>query len=232
MAGRAKVAASTAGEKIMLIVHIVAGSLALGAGALALFARKGGEWHRRAGMVFAMAMLVMTATGAVLAALKPEPLSVTAGLLTFYLVCTGVLTLRRTVAEARGTYRAFMLMALGVGAGALVTALPYVGQPRTGGLVVMLCIFGGVALLAAVADMRVLAAGHIQGAQRITRHLWRMGLALLIANLSFFLGQAKLLPQPLRPFGFVPVLVVLLVVIWWLVRVRWPRRRAVAARAA
>jgi hypothetical protein len=48
-----------------------------------------------------------------------------------------------------------------------------------------------------------------------------MGFALLIANASFFFGQAKLLPPHLRNFGLlsIPVLTVLLMTLFWLVRV-------------
>ena len=55
-----------------------------------------------------------------------------------------------------------------------------------------------------------------------------MCVALFIANASFFLGQAKVIPQPLRIF---PVLVILALfplapMLYWLVRLRVRRRPA------
>ena len=41
-------------------------------------------------------------------------------------------------------------------------------------------------------------ATFISGAQRITRHLWQMCVALFIAAASFFLGQAKVFPASVR----------------------------------
>ena len=96
----------------MLPIHIAAGLLALIAGALAMLARKGGGLHRRAGLVFVAAMLGMSASGAVLALLKPEWLSLSAGLLTFYLVATGWLAVLRPVAQSRRLLQALMCLAL------------------------------------------------------------------------------------------------------------------------
>src|SRR6185503_12894930 len=53
----------------VLPVHIVAGALGILSGTLALYAVKGAGLHRKSGTVFVAAMLVMAATGALLAAL-------------------------------------------------------------------------------------------------------------------------------------------------------------------
>jgi hypothetical protein len=77
----------------------------------------------------------------------------------------------------------------------------------------------------------MMRAGGLQGAQRITRHLWRMCFSLFIASGSFFLGQAKVIPKPIRilPLLAIPALLPLVLLFYWLVRVRftkWYRRRA------
>ena len=54
----------------MLVAHMVAGLLALLAGAVALSARKGGGAHRRYGKIFVAAMLAMAALGALMGARK------------------------------------------------------------------------------------------------------------------------------------------------------------------
>src|SRR5262249_54575692 len=83
-------------------------------------------------------------------------------------------------------------------------------------------VFGGVALLAALGDVRLVRGGGLQGAARPARPLWRLGLAVSIAPAAFFLGPSRRLPaflrhSPLRP---IPVLLVLAVMVYWLVRVR------------
>jgi hypothetical protein len=54
-----------------------------------------------------------------------------------------------------------------------------------------------------------------------------MCFALFIAALSFFIGQAKVIPEPFRNRGLLalPVLAVLVTMLYWLWRVR--RKRAV-----
>lgn len=209
----------------MVLLHIAAGLLALIAGAVALLARKGGAWHRKGGTVFACAMLVMSSTGALMAASKGERISVIAGVLTFYLVSTGWLTLRRPLQQSRGIVTAFMLVAFGVAAAGFAIGIQVGGNAKTAGWAPMFFVFGSVALAGALLDARLLRAGAIEGAHRLARHLWRMGFALFIANASFFLGQAKLLPPQWRNFGVLalPVIAVLLVTVFWLVRVHWKR---------
>ncbi len=81
------------------------------------------------------------------------------------------------------------------------------------------------AALAALGDARLLAGRRLDGRQRLARHLWRMGVAMLIATMSFFLGQADEFPAWLR-HGVTtagPPLLVLGTVLVHYVRVRWVR---------
>ena len=57
---------------IVLPLHILAGVFALLFGYIALYATKGATLHRKSGMVFVFAMVVMSLTGALIAALKPD----------------------------------------------------------------------------------------------------------------------------------------------------------------
>ena len=99
----------------MRLLHIIAGSLGLASGAVALCALKGAKLHRNSGTIFVYAMLVMSASGAVMAARQPTMAVVMAGVLTFYLVLTALLTVRRPVLELHWTDVVAMLMALTVG---------------------------------------------------------------------------------------------------------------------
>jgi uncharacterized membrane protein YfcA len=93
-------------------------------------------------------------------------------------------------------------------------------------------MFGTVALLATFGDLRVMRSWRTQGGFRIKRHLWRMCFALFIAALSFFIGQAKVIPAPYRNRGLLalPVLAVLVTMLYWLWRVR--RKRALRSMVA
>jgi uncharacterized membrane protein len=215
---------------ILLPIHIIAGLLGLASGAVALYARKGAKLHRQSGMIFVYAMLALSATGAGMATLQSQRVDTIAGVLTFYLVTTALLTVRRPGMNLRWIDAGAMLVGLTVGIvsvslgvealnSATGTVDEYPPAPAF--------VFGAVALLAAFGDARMLLARGLRGAQRLARHLWRMCFALGIAALSFFLGQADLFPEPIRimPLLALPVLVVLLLMVYWLARVLFTQWR-------
>ena len=82
-------------------------------------------------------------------------------------------------------------------------------------------------MLASVGDLRVMLGRRLDRMQRIARHLWRMCFSLFIAAGSFFLGQAKVIPKPIRIFPMlaIPALLPLVLLIYWLVRVRFTNWR-------
>lgn len=215
----------------MIVLHIVAGSVALLAAVVALAVTKGGSLHRRSGTAYVVAMLVMGLSGAGIAATRGVTISVIAGLLAAYLVTTGWLTVRLPVERMRAVLLVGLLVALGIGIAGLhfgvrALAAPAAGlTPETSGVPHL--VFGSLALLGAALDARLLKVGHIAGRQRLARHLWRLLVALVMANAAFFLGQADEFPAVLRqPFLLaLPVLASLLLIPYWLLRVLRGRGR-------
>ena len=206
------------------MVHVAAGGVGLVAGAIALSATKGAPLHRQSGLLFVYAMLTMSLTGAAIAAFAGVPGSVVAGLLAAYLCATALLTVRSRTAFSRRLDIAAMLVALSlaIAAAALgVDTLSLPGGSRDGQPAQIYFVFGTVALLAGLGDTHVVRSGALRGARRLARHLWRMCFALWIATASFFLGQAQVIPKPIRIPGLLvlPVLAVLVIMFYWLWRV-------------
>ena len=209
----------------MLSLHIAAGSLSLFAGTFALLTRKGSRLHRAAGLVFVTAMLIMAASAIPLAIQIQERSSVMGGALTFYLVLTSLLTIRRPLrqfdwvtfsAALAGLFIASGFFALGI------EALRSATRTIDGLTPAPMFVFGSVAALAALGDLGVSLARNVPRSYRIARHLWRMCFALFMAVVSFFVGQAQVLPELLRNSpvpGFLP-LVVILLMFYWIARVR------------
>jgi uncharacterized membrane protein len=199
----------------MVQVHIVMGLLALLSGFVALFAHKGGHLHRRSGLVFVAAMVVMLGTAAILALfVVDEPENGIGALFTIYLVVTSLLTVTRRVEEIRGVTMALAYLAFGLGLAEVLLGAPFIAPVMIG---------------CGIADLRLLGKGSITGTRRLARHLWRMTFALWIATASFFLGQAQVLPEPLQNFWLlsIPVLAVLAMLVYWLLRVSKKKSRAV-----
>jgi uncharacterized membrane protein len=217
-------------------LHITAGLVVIVSGAFALFSTKGSPLHRGAGRVFFFAMATLTGTGLIAATfVHPNRGNVVASMVTFYLVATAYLTVKRDVVAARGWYVALTLLGFFAGLRALALG---VMAARAGQLdqfpPAAFFMFALIALAAASLDVRLLVAGQIKGAQRLVRHLWRMGMAYWIATASLFLGQAKFFPAPMRASGvlFVPVLLVAGTTLYYLVRTlrgRKPARSTVKA---
>jgi uncharacterized membrane protein len=213
----------------LLPLHILAGATAIMVGFVALFARKGAHLHRRSGTIFVYAMLTMAGSGAVMAALQPNRGNVMGGLLTLYMVTTAHLTTRRSVENIKWMDSGALLLGLAASTAGLTFGLSAM-RNATGRLdgypAPLYFIFAGVAFLASLGDVKMFFQG-IHGKRRIARHLWRMCLAMFIATASFFLGQTKVMPKPMRimPLLAIPVLVVLIVMFYWLARVRFGRPR-------
>lgn len=206
----------------LIPLHIAAGAVGLLSGAAAAIFKKGSRRHRLAGNVFFVSMLAMSASGAIVAWFKPAMASVVAGLLTFYLVATGWATIKR---RAGGSFDwlalAFAVSVAALGLSSGLEALGSENGAKDGFPAAIYFVFGGIAALAALLDVKVIGRRGIAGAQRIVRHLWRMLFGLLMATSSFFLGQAQLFPEPIRKTGVLvlPVVLVILVLVFWLVRV-------------
>lgn len=210
----------------LLIFHICGAIVGLLSGTAALIFRKGFRYHRAAGNVFFLSMLVMSASGAAIAAfIKPNMGNVFGGVVTFYLVATGWLTVLRREKETGLPEFGLMLVALAAGAGGLTygwEAAHSATGLKEGYPPAPYIIFGCLSSLSAASDVRMLIRGGVSGPARIARHLWRMCVAFLIAALSFFLGKQQHFPQAIRGSQIlnVPMILILIIMIYWLVRVR------------
>ncbi|MGH8223600.1 MAG: hypothetical protein ACREQZ_11560 [Woeseiaceae bacterium] len=211
---------------LALAIHFAAGLVSILAGTLALSVTKGGRLHKQGGVVFTSAMILLGLTAVGIGMYENRPSQVFAGLVAAYLVFSAMTTVKPLLGIGQRVNVALMVLAFAYALASLyggVTewldpAVEVVGRPR----VVPPLVVGSVILLAAIGDLRAIRAGGLQGPRRLARHLWRMCFGLFIATGSFFLGQMKFIPEPVR---FVPLLLVLafapiLFLFYWMWRVR------------
>lgn len=223
----------------VLYLHIGAGSVGLLSGAAALVFRKGSQQHRLAGKIFVVSMLIMSGIGACVAPFLPTPerASVLAGILTFYLVLSSWMAVKRKPGVLGKFDYGLLLTALSV----TVVAAFFIwlaaqspggkldGQPAEA--FVMFLIIGS---LAAVGDLRLILKRGVSAATRIARHLWRMTAALFIAANALFLGQPQVFPKALQKSGLllVPALLILALLLFWLAHTAWGAHKCKRARIA
>ena len=212
---------------LTLVTHFGAALLALAAGTIALVVAKGGRLHKQSGIVFTYAMIVTGILAAVLSAYEGK--SVVGGIFACYLVFTAMTTVKPLPRGGRGVAVALMVFAFAAAVlllvqGGVVWQKPHhmlAGVPAG-----MIFFLGTVCLLAAIGDLRMIVEGGLQGTRRLARHLWRMCFGLFIATGSFFIGQSKFIPAPIRIMPLLMFLGVapLLILLYWMWRVRLRRR--------
>lgn len=221
------------------LLHLLSGTVAVLAGAVALCVTKGRASHRLAGRVFGCSMLMTAGLGALLGLLKYEQLLITfyAGGLACYLVASGWLTVRPSAAIPGWREASMTTLAAAITVGLLLTGALALrsesgsayGFPAEDYF--LLAIMAGIGV---VGDFRLHRRGGLVGNERLARHLWRMCLGLFIAAGSLFTGPgARAFPAELRESGLLalPELLVALMLLYWLVKLRRGGRRDAALKA-
>ena len=210
---------------IVLVVHVAMGIIGLGTGAVAIVARKGGTWHRRAGVIFVYSMIAMALSAVMIAAYEGAA-TVMSGAFTAYLVFTAFTTLQPPP-RTRLPAIVLMVIAFIMSAGQFTLGIDALGRPgshRDGVPAGMILFLASIFLLAAIGDARMIHAGGIHGARRLARHLWRMCFALFIATGSFVaqLVRMPFIPEPMRSLPVILLLSVgpLAVLLFWMWKVR------------
>jgi uncharacterized membrane protein len=218
---------------MLLPIHIAAGALAIILGAVALSVKKGGTIHRRSGLLFVHAMLIMAASASILSVLEGRADgNVLAGVLTAYFVGTALTTVRPVSSWTRRINAIALTVAVVLAAGCAFNGARMINTPgrdlngvpnQTAGM--MSLLVGVLLVMAAAGDVRIMRFGMPRGGPRLARHLWRMCFALFIAAGSFFSLRervAQILPEPFTtgPMRALPIVLLFGAMFYWLWRVR------------
>ncbi|WP_343840541.1 hypothetical protein [Bowmanella denitrificans] len=213
---------------VLLTSHLFIGAIAVIAGLIAFFAKKGSALHRYAGVIFAGAMVYTAGGGTLIAIDRPEALTGLVGLFTCYLVVSGLITVK-----PRGKWSTAIDRFILTSATLLVAAFVYSGlkapsvSPQLGITPPVYFGFAAIAAMAAVDDFLSLCQGGLKRHWRITRHLWRMGFSLYIAAGSLLDGPGtKVFPEQLAGTLWMtaPVQLIGFLILFWLISTVFSRQ--------
>ena len=221
---------------IPLLVHVVIGTLAVMAGAVALAVRKGARSHIWAGRIFAVTMGWASAIGAVLGIVEFTDFYITfhAGILGVTLILSGWMT-----ARARSGRLGSVSVGVGVlnalNTAGLVAASAYAASTSESTLFGFhasdYLFLGLMTAVALIGDVSLIFRKALSEKHRIARHLWRMGLGFFIAAGSAFTGPgAVVFSEAVRNSGLLalPELIIIILVVFWLLRTLLAKPKAYA----
>jgi len=217
-------------SSIDLVLHIIAGSAAVFAGAVALLSQKGGRLHRRSGTIFAASMLIMAMFGAIISLRIEMTITVLAGLFTIYLVTSAWTTVKTPAGTLRQLDYYFPPAGALIGGYSLYCG--YLAQQSLDGLYqdfpIAVYLFLAIpAITCALLDTRMVLYKGISGTHRIARHLWRMSFAMYLAIGSFIdQGLRSVIPESIQNTWItaLPANLVLVFALWWLVSIFLTRK--------
>src|SRR5688572_11570187 len=155
---------------LALAIHFAAGVVSIVAGTIALSVAKGGRLHKRSGLVFTSAMVVLGLTAGGIGIYENRPGQVLGGFLAGYLVFSAMTTVKTLPRFGRRFGIALMVVAFTVAVAMLCggvnewldPTLNVEGRPR----VVPPLVVGMVMLLAATGDLHAILAGGLRGSRR------------------------------------------------------------------
>lgn len=175
----------------ILWIHIIAGSLALLAGPIAMFNQDGGKLHRQSGIIYFYSMMVIFVSSIVLSIVRENWFLFMVGIFSGYLVLTGYRALKLKMlhrgqkAESIDWFILFISLLAGVGLMAMGVWLLW-SKSNSFGLVPI--VFGGVMLSGVKEDYKRFTVPPTEKNHWLLKHISGM-MGGYIATLTAFLVQ-------------------------------------------
>ena len=155
--------------RLVLTAHILAGSIGLITGFIALFVIKGAKLHRRVGLAFVYSMLAMALAGGTMAIVKNigVKVNIPSAVLTAYLVLTSLAAVRAPSPRARLFTFTAMLAVIPVAAFDFIIAADLLTDEKNRGFAIPFFAIGVLGVFAIAGDIRVIRFGPLTGSRRI-----------------------------------------------------------------
>jgi hypothetical protein len=208
---------------IVWAIHTPAGTIVLVTAVLAMFAKKGSALHRKAGSCFTVSMMVMLVSGIAAAYLKNSIGDMMLGAIVMYTVFTAWLTVHHKKNETGLLEITALIWVVGFAITAFAISMGWREEVAPFAYL----IWGGLAILFALGDIRNLYHLGLSGTQRIIRHVSRIGFSLVWATLAFTDKIVKMMganvksmqgEQLLLIVG-IPTMLILITILYWITKI-------------
>lgn len=220
-------------ELIVWAIHTPTGIIGLVAAIVALFASKGSTLHRKAGNYFTASMLIMLISGFVAALLKDSTDDMFLSAVVMYTVFTAWLTMRHKCNETGMLEYVALVWVIAITITALFVSAGWreVNAPNA------YLFWASFAVLCATGDVRNLYRSGLSGAQRVIRHVWRIGFSLIWAALAFTDKIVKMLGSNVKELPAeqvlyivaLPTTLILIIILYWITNILFFSRKKYAA---
>lgn len=199
---------------VLLLIHIVAGTAALTAAAVAVTSKTLDivhRWHVYAGKVFFWAMVAIFLTAIPMSLIQGNAPLFFIAIFSFYFALAGW----RFAKNRRGTPQPIDWLAAGTMAVASVVMIGFgifimVGGNLSG---VILLVFGILGAVTSRSDLQTLRDDGVKGKERVANHLSRM-LGGTIATVTAFVVTNVTL-EPVIIVWLAPTIILTPIIIWW-----------------
>ena len=208
---------------IVWAIHTPAGTIVLVAAALAMFAKKGSARHKKAGSWFAVSMMVMLASGIAAAYLKHSTDDMMLGAIVMYTVFTAWLTVHNKKNETGLMEVTALIWVISFAIAAFFISMGW----REVQAPIAYLMWGGLAILFALGDIRNLYYSGLSGTQRIIRHVWRIGFSLVWAALAFTDKIVKMMGANIKSMQGeqlllivgIPTILIVITILFWIAKI-------------
>ena len=197
--------------KVLLVIHIGSGSIALLSGTWVLLRPKGDKTHRRNGKLFHLAMVVNGISALTMSVLHPNYLLFVIGIFSLYLAESG----RRMVARENQSGTIATKIITGI---MMLTAFIFIGDGMYkwvsgNNFGIVLTVFGSIALFLVRQDIRIFRLSNPEYHQRLNAHIGKMTGSFISASTAFLVVNNTLLPGVIA--WLLPTILLVPVIIYW-----------------
>jgi len=201
-------------EEILLFAHIAGGSVALICALMAVSSKKGSNFHRRVGRIYALSMATIGVTAIPMAIISGKTLLFLITLFSSYLVFSGWrFAVNRSGRPNKLDWIAVLIMLL---TAATMTIGAYIIYAEGSDMWVALAVFATIAAVLGLVDMKSHISRRTIGKKRVARHLTNM-LSGTIATVTAAV-VVNISTDPAWIAWLVPTVIIVPVIIYWNVR--------------